>query len=424
MRKILLALMFLFVVFPTVLHATVASTVNKNTYSCDGANTAFDYTFPIISSTDIKLYLTNSSGVVSEVTTNFSVNTSGKYVTYPTSGTICAVGNTLTLYRSVPLTQSLVLTTQGPFPAVSLNTEHDKLTMMAQKLQEQIDRSLKLPITQTTSPSLPSPQAGYSLIWDSNGNLVNSNLVGPAGETGPPGPSGSGAGDVLGPEANTANYVPQWSGNDNRTLKNGLAIGTAANNLVKVGCDGKLPALDGSNLINVPVSVSSISGAALTSLGSIPSGAGSIPSANIQNLPDTSIYGITTAGKVNGSALTGLANTPFAAGKIPSANVEYAGAGTRVVGNGYNYINTVYQAATDLFLTATGVNGLNDSATTAILSDSANPPTVEVASSVFPATTGYHWSSISAFIKKGNYWEVTAANSTGYTLVNYIPIGN
>jgi hypothetical protein len=61
----------------------------------------------------------------------------------------------------------------------------------------------------------------------------------------------SGTGDVVGPATNTANYVPQWNGANSKTLKDGVAIGTAANALLQVGSDGKLPAIDGSNLTNV-----------------------------------------------------------------------------------------------------------------------------------------------------------------------------
>lgn len=60
------------------------------------------------------------------------------------------------------------------------------------------------------------------------------------------------AGDVVGPATNTADNVPQWNGADSKTLKNGLAIGTAANNLVQLDVNAKLPAVDGSQLTNLP----------------------------------------------------------------------------------------------------------------------------------------------------------------------------
>ena len=78
------------------------------------------------------------------------------------------------------------------------------------------------------------------LFWDSNlSKWVNKS-------------AGSGSGDVVGPATNTDNFIPQWNGDDSKTLKNGLAVGTAAGNLVQLDGDAKLPAVDGSLLTNLP----------------------------------------------------------------------------------------------------------------------------------------------------------------------------
>ncbi|MFA5160246.1 MAG: hypothetical protein WC484_07075 [Candidatus Omnitrophota bacterium] len=68
---------------------------------------------------------------------------------------------------------------------------------------------------------------------------------------------------VISPATNSDGYIPQWNGADSKTLKNGLAINgaggvcvpagaaNAANGVVILGADGKLPVLDGVNLTNV-----------------------------------------------------------------------------------------------------------------------------------------------------------------------------
>lgn len=61
-------------------------------------------------------------------------------------------------------------------------------------------------------------------------------------------------GYVVAPANNTADKVPQWNGADSKTLKDGLAVGTGANNLVQLDGDSKLPAVDGSQLTNLPSS--------------------------------------------------------------------------------------------------------------------------------------------------------------------------
>ena len=57
---------------------------------------------------------------------------------------------------------------------------------------------------------------------------------------------------VIAPATNTADKVPQWDGADSKTLKDGLSVGTSANNLVQLDSEAKLPAVDGSQLTNLP----------------------------------------------------------------------------------------------------------------------------------------------------------------------------
>lgn len=64
----------------------------------------------------------------------------------------------------------------------------------------------------------------------------------------------SATGDVLGPLTHSANYIPQWSGDSTRVLKEGLAAGTSAGNLLLISASGQIP----TNLID---------GASITSIG-------------------------------------------------------------------------------------------------------------------------------------------------------------
>lgn len=56
---------------------------------------------------------------------------------------------------------------------------------------------------------------------------------------------------VIAPATNTADKIPQWNGANSKTLKDGLAVGTSANNLVQLDSNAKLPAIDGSALTNL-----------------------------------------------------------------------------------------------------------------------------------------------------------------------------
>lgn len=53
---------------------------------------------------------------------------------------------------------------------------------------------------------------------------------------------------VIGPASATDGHVAQFDGTTGRLVKDGLAVGTSANNLVQLDADGKLPAVDGSAL--------------------------------------------------------------------------------------------------------------------------------------------------------------------------------
>jgi hypothetical protein len=56
------------------------------------------------------------------------------------------------------------------------------------------------------------------------------------------------------PATNSADYVPQWDGANSKLLKNGLAVGTSANNLVQLNASAQLPAVSGALLTNLPSS--------------------------------------------------------------------------------------------------------------------------------------------------------------------------
>jgi len=52
--------------------------------------------------------------------------------------------------------------------------------------------------------------------------------------------------------SSTANNVPRWANTSGDSLADGLAVGTSANNLVQLDANAKLPAVDGSQLTNLP----------------------------------------------------------------------------------------------------------------------------------------------------------------------------
>jgi hypothetical protein len=56
---------------------TVSSTLNKHVYVGNGTTTIFPFTFYTLSGDDLKLYLsTVATGIVTEITSNFTVSPS------------------------------------------------------------------------------------------------------------------------------------------------------------------------------------------------------------------------------------------------------------------------------------------------------------------------------------------------------------
>lgn len=84
-------------------------------------------------------------------------------------------------------------------------------------------------------------------------NINCSGELGATGPTGPTGPSGSGSGDML-----KSTYDPNTDGKIDIAQTTGfgtaaaLNVGTGANQVVQMNGSAKLPAIDGSNLTNIP----------------------------------------------------------------------------------------------------------------------------------------------------------------------------
>lgn len=165
---------------------SLSSLILKHVYSANGTQTTWDFSFPIILTTDMKVILTTAAGVETTLTSNYDVDTVLSRVTYPTavSGLApLASGNTITLKRVEPLTQQLVLQNQAPFNAADVMSSLDKLTMISQQVQEQLDRAPKQRESLSTVLDLilPTASTGKAVGWASDGTLTNIDVTTVAG---------------------------------------------------------------------------------------------------------------------------------------------------------------------------------------------------------------------------------------------------
>ena len=308
---------------------SISNTTYQISGSGDGVTTVVSFPFKIFSANQLVVTLTNvSTGATTTLTlgTDYSVSINavaeGGFVGF----TVAPLsGYTWLIERQVAFTQSLTLATEGALPSLQITNQLDLMTMMIIQLQGGI------------GPSLPMAQTGYILQWNSSGQLVNAPMPasgatgaqGPQGIQGPQGASGSGTGDVLGPASNTTNYVPQWSGA--KTLSNGLAVGTAANNLVQMTAAAKLPAVDGSLLTSVNVVSTNITGTLPTAHG----GTGSTANANAAS----GVVVLDSSARlpaVDGSQLTNLPQTTAAF--VPNNIQIFTASGTWIKPTGVSQV--------------------------------------------------------------------------------------
>lgn len=145
---------------------TVEAKRTKEIYEGNGATTVFRIPFQYSKTEDISLLFTDRKQVDSEITSNFEiiVNSSGDTsVVYPLEGQPIPAGTKLTVYRNTPQSQIVNLIYGGAWsPDTAEHDAYDRFVMMIQELQEQVDRSVKITISDENDP--PSAEDFYQEV--------------------------------------------------------------------------------------------------------------------------------------------------------------------------------------------------------------------------------------------------------------------
>ena len=160
---------------------TISTTTIKNSYSGDGSQDTFAYTFKISADADMQVIIRASTGVetVKTLTTHYTVtgagSATGGNVVF-TSGNIPTATETVVLRRVTTKTQTLDLVENDPFTANSVEGAFDKNLAAIQELQEEVDRSFKVSRTNTITSSEftdnATSRASKTLGFDSSGDLT------------------------------------------------------------------------------------------------------------------------------------------------------------------------------------------------------------------------------------------------------------
>ena len=138
---------------------TINSEVRKaGPFTGNDTTTVFPFTFKVFTADQVGVVLTNDSGneryavqgTEYTVTLNPDQNTSpGGLVQIPAP---LATGDLLTITSHVPYLQHLDLTNQGGFYPATINQALDRATIQIQQLAEQVDRSVKTPVSSGSTP--------------------------------------------------------------------------------------------------------------------------------------------------------------------------------------------------------------------------------------------------------------------------------
>lgn len=174
---------------------TISTTQDSVVIGGNGSTTSFSFPFVGVATSDISVVYTDASGnqttlSPSQYTVTLNPLASGQIwqvggtVTYPLSGSPIAVGTTLTISRTLPLTQTASISNQGDFYPQVVEQALDTLCMQVQQVSAEVALAVRAPASDGSLNVLPAAakRANQALLFDANGQPI----VGSAGGSGTP----------------------------------------------------------------------------------------------------------------------------------------------------------------------------------------------------------------------------------------------
>jgi hypothetical protein len=156
---------------------SISSQTARSTFTLATKPQTLTIPWYFLASGDIKVVRTTTADVdtVATFTTHYTVTGSG----VESGGTVViannsfwTVGDTVTVYRSGQLVQPTDFPINGQFPSAAAEMSADRTAMLLQQLKLDVDRSVRLPITNAAiDPLSIADRAGKVVGFDSNGDL-------------------------------------------------------------------------------------------------------------------------------------------------------------------------------------------------------------------------------------------------------------
>lgn len=161
---------------------TVPATARRaGPYNGNGATTSFSFSFKTFAAGDLLVTKTDALGVEIALVkdSDYSVTLNGDQdaspggsITYPLSGSPLPSGQKLTITSALDLEQTTDLLGGGAFNARVIEDTFDRTVVQIQQLDEALDRTLKVGVSSTADPTLPSPEASSLIGWDATGTAL------------------------------------------------------------------------------------------------------------------------------------------------------------------------------------------------------------------------------------------------------------
>ena len=133
------------------------SEVNVARFIGNGAATSFSFNFPIYQSTDLEVTFTDAAGKdrilsASEYSVSVADYPGAGAVTYQPDGAAIPIGTKITIRRVLSIEQTTDLENQGGYYPDVLETALDHQTRTVAQLNEEMARSVKVPVSSDETP--------------------------------------------------------------------------------------------------------------------------------------------------------------------------------------------------------------------------------------------------------------------------------
>ncbi|MDL2279688.1 hypothetical protein LJC15_03370, partial [Desulfovibrio sp. OttesenSCG-928-G11] len=131
---------------------SLSSRITKAVYVPDGVQTLYAVPFPLFSERDVECWAVNDAGLVTAIS-NFTVEgygtQSGVHVRFATAP---VAGGSLVVRRNTRQVQESTYPEGGKFPSLVVENDFDRIVGMVQELNEAVDRSLKVNVSEESPP--------------------------------------------------------------------------------------------------------------------------------------------------------------------------------------------------------------------------------------------------------------------------------